>query len=45
MLGISNMTLSKCLGKLRDLGFVETRYRAILLRDPVAMRAWLQSHS
>lgn len=45
ILGISTMTLSKCLGLLRTEGLIETGYRRIKLIDPAALRVWLSAQT
>lgn len=45
ILGVSTMTLSKCLAVLRKEGLIETGYRRITLTDPAALKAWLSRQS
>ncbi len=45
ILGISTMTLSKCLAILRKEGLIETGYRRIILIDPAALKTWLAQNS
>lgn len=41
LLGITTMTLSKCLGKLKREGLIETGYRVIRIPDSQVLRDWL----
>jgi CRP/FNR family transcriptional regulator, cyclic AMP receptor protein len=42
MVGVTTMTLSKSLARLRELGFIETGYRKIRVLDPDALKVWLK---
>lgn len=41
VLGVTTMTVSKCLANLKQQGFVETGYRWVRVTDPVGLRGWL----
>lgn len=41
MLGVTTMTLSKSLAKLRDAGLIETGYRKIRVINAEALKVWL----
>lgn len=41
VLGITTMTVSKCLATLKQHGFIETGYRWVRVTRPDAMRAWI----
>ncbi len=43
MIGVTTMTLSKSLTRMRDEGLIETGYRKMRVLDPDALRAWLKN--
>ena len=43
MIGVTTMTLSKSLARMRDEGLIETGYRKIRVLDTDALKAWLKS--
>lgn len=42
MVGVTTMTLSKSLARMRDAGLIETGYRKIRVLDPDALKVWLK---
>lgn len=45
MIGVTPMTLSKGIARLKRAGLIETGYRQITIRDPQGLRAWLAERS
>ena len=43
LVGVTRMTISTALTQMEMLGLIERQYRKIILHDPDALRAWLQS--
>lgn len=43
IMGVSNMTLSKCLAKLKAAGLIETGYRRITIKDAEALRKLIKA--
>lgn len=41
LLGTSTMTISKCLGALKQAGLIETGYRMVRIPDPLRLKRWL----
>ena len=42
MVGVTTMTLSKSLARLRDEGLIETGYRKIRVTNSEVLKAWLK---
>lgn len=45
LIGVTPMTLSKGIAKLKRTGLIETGYRQIRILDPIGLKAWLQERS